>query len=166
MDRTLLLNSTYEPITVIPWRKAMTLVVLDKVEALAHYDRNINTARRSLRLPAVVRLNRRVPWRRPRIRFNRRAVFARDNHTCQYCGARGTSRELTFDHVVPRSRGGQTNWTNIVTCCVPCNQIKGDRTPEEADMALRVKPFTPYWLPENNSERVAATSELWEPYLW
>ena len=166
MNRTLLLNATYEPITVIDWRKAMTMVLLEKVEALAHYERRIASACRSLRLPAVVRLHRRVPWRRPGVRFNRRSVFARDAHVCQYCGGRFHPRELTFDHVMPRSRGGPTNWHNIVTCCVDCNQVKGDRTPEEAGMRLARKPYAPYWLVNRGHEDPVEADPLWEPYLW
>lgn len=166
MNRTLLLNATYEPITVIDWRKAITLLVLQKVEALAHYDNEIRSARRAVKLPAVVRLQRRVPWRKPTVRFNRRHVFARDKHTCQYCGHRMPASTLTFDHVVPRSHGGPTNWTNIVTSCVPCNQVKGDRTPEQASMKLLRRPYAPYWILSNGHEEAVEPSSLWEPYLW
>lgn len=167
MTRTLLLNATYEPLKVIDWRKAITLVFLDKVEALAHYDEQIASARRTLRLPAVVRLTERVPWRRPAVRFNRRGVFARDGYTCQYCGQRLPVRDLTLDHVVPRAQGGVTSWTNIVTSCSECNQFKGDRTPEEANLKLRSRPYAPYWQLNAGSEEAAQeVQRLWEPYLW
>lgn len=166
MNRTLLLNATYEPLTVIDWRKAITMLVLQKVETLAHYDHEIRSSKRAMPLPAVVRLHSRVPWRKPSVRFNRRHVFARDRFTCQYCGQRSNSAELTFDHVLPRSHGGPTNWTNIVTSCVPCNQIKGDRTPERAGMKLMRKPFAPYWITHHGREEATEAPTLWEPYLW
>jgi len=164
MNRTLLLNATYEPITVIGWRKAITLLLLQKAEALAHYDNEIRSAQRSFQLPAVVRLQRRVPWRKPTVRFNRRHVFARDDHVCQYCGQKKPASSLTFDHVIPRCHGGKTNWTNIVTACMDCNHAKGGRTPEQASMKLRRRPFTPFWLLDSQ-DKVHETS-LWEPYLW
>ena len=166
MHRTLLLNATYEPMTVIDWRKAVTLVLLRKVEALAHYERDVRSPMRTMRLPAVVRLQRRVPWRKPTVQFNRRHVFARDGYRCQYCGDRQPVSALTFDHVIPRSHGGPTNWTNIVTSCVPCNQYKGDRTPEEARMKLLKRPYAPYWLVSNTTEEVIEAPDLWSPYLW
>jgi 5-methylcytosine-specific restriction endonuclease McrA len=143
----------------------VTLMVLEKVEALAHYDRELRSSRWSVPLPAVVRLQRRVPWRRPTVSFSRKHVFCRDGHSCQYCGQAMSASELTFDHVVPRCQGGGTHWTNIVTCCRLCNQLKGDRTPAEASMELLRQPFVPYWV-NKGSELATEARSLWEPYLW
>lgn len=169
MTPTLLLNATYEPIKLITWQKAVTLLFLEKVEPLVHYQHKIRGATRDLEQPAVVRLHKRVPWRRNGVRFSRRHVFIRDNFTCQYCGAQPRIRELTFDHVMPRSRGGGTNWLNIVTCCRDCNQFKAHRTPEEARMTLMRKPYAPRWLPPQVREgqnTAGSPHPLWEPYLW
>lgn len=166
MNPTLLLNATYEPICVITWRKAVTLLVLEKVEALANYGRAIRSASRDLAQPAVVRLLSRVPWRRPRIRFSRRNVFARDENVCQYCDTKFPTGRLTLDHIVPRSHGGPTNWTNIVTSCQQCNQVKADRTPAQAGMRLAREPFTPYWLPASRSHGDYVQPDAWTPYLW
>src|SRR6188508_1274800 len=136
-SRTLLLNSTYEPLKVISWQRAVTLLWLGKVEVIRSYERDIRSVTFKIRMPAVVRLIRFVRRKRPQISFSRRNLFARDENTCQYCAKRFESPELTYDHVVPRSQGGKTEWTNIVTCCVDCNRRKGGRTPPQAGMHLR-----------------------------
>lgn len=164
---TLLLNATYEPLTVIDWRKALCLVMLGKADAIEHYEDEVRGANTSFARPAVLRLRHRVRWARKTIRFSRQHVYLRDRYMCQYCATRKPRMELTFDHVVPRTRGGRTNWHNIVTCCFDCNQRKADRTPEEAGMTLVKQPYAPRWLPvDTDSERQSKAAELWEPYLW
>jgi len=147
MDRVLLLNITYEPLKIINWRKAVTLLSLGKVEVLEEYGREIRSVSFQIKLPAVVRLLRLV--RRPPkpVKFSRQNIYARDKYTCQYCGEPFAPEELTYDHVVPRSRSGRTEWGNIVSCCVECNRRKGGRTPQEAGMRLIQKPSRPKWLP-------------------
>ncbi len=168
MDRTLLLNASYEPLLVISWQRAITLLVLEKVEVLVNYEREIRSATASILLPAVVKLVQRVRQRQSAVRFNRTSIYARDRHQCQYCGDQPESEgELTYDHVQPRSRGGKTTWTNIVTCCVPCNRKKGNQTPNEAGMALLKKPVKPSWLPVVGKTLLTrSTPELWRPFLW
>jgi 5-methylcytosine-specific restriction endonuclease McrA len=134
MDRTLLLNTTFEPIGIVSWRKAVTLVFLQKVEVLSEYDREVKSPSTRVRLPSVIRLRRFVRNGHSQAKFSRRNVFLRDDHTCQYCGERFDTKHLTCDHVIPKSRGGVTEWTNIVTCCVYCNGKKGDKLPEEREM--------------------------------
>jgi 5-methylcytosine-specific restriction endonuclease McrA len=146
-SRTLLLNSTYEPLKVISWQRAVTLLWLGKVEVVRTYDRDVRAVTFRVRMPAVVRLLRFVRRRRPQISFSRRNLFARDDARCQYCGRREELPHLTYDHVVPRSQGGRTDWTNIVTCCIPCNRRKGGRTPDQAGMRLLQVPKRPDYLP-------------------
>ncbi len=143
MDRTLLLNTTFEPLAIVSWRKAVTLLFLEKVEVISEYDREIRSVSTRVRLPAVIRLLHFVRNNRLSARFSRKNVFLRDDYTCQYCGERFETRHLTCDHIVPKSRGGTTEWTNIVTSCVYCNLRKGDKLPEEADMHPRKKPARP-----------------------
>jgi 5-methylcytosine-specific restriction endonuclease McrA len=143
MDRTLLLNTTFEPLAVVSWKKAVTLIFLEKVEVIREYDREIKSVSTRMRLPAVIRLLRFVGNKQLNVRFSRKNIFLRDDYTCQYCGGRFDSRHLTCDHIVPRSRGGLTEWTNIVTSCIYCNLKKGDRLPEEVDMLLLRRPFRP-----------------------
>ncbi len=145
--RTLLLNSTYEPLKVIPWERAITLLWLGKVEVIRSYERDVRAVTFRVRMPSVVRLLRFVRRKRSQVSFSRRNLFLRDEHTCQYCRQPRDSAELTYDHVVPRSQGGKTDWANIVTCCVECNRRKGGRTPEQAGMRLSRLPRRPERLP-------------------
>ena len=143
MDRTLLLNTTFEPISVLSWRKAVTMVYLDKVEVLKEYDKRIQGVRVAIRQPAVIRLRSLVRSSRAAVKFSRKNIFLRDDHTCQYCGETFDSKRLTCDHIVPKSRGGLTEWTNIVTCCIRCNLKKSDKLPDEVKMFPRKRPSRP-----------------------
>jgi 5-methylcytosine-specific restriction endonuclease McrA len=143
MDKTLLLNTTFEPLTIISWKKAVTLVYLKKVEVLKEYAREIKGVSLSIRQPEVVRLLRFIRNNHSQVKFSRRNIFVRDDYTCQYCGRRFEPKHLTCDHIIPKSRGGITEWTNIVTCCIECNVKKGDRLPEEAHMYPRKRPVRP-----------------------
>lgn len=109
-------------------------------------EREVRSQHHSLRVPAVVRLIRFVGFRKRDIKFSRQNLYARDKYRCQYCGDKLPPKELTCDHVIPRSRGGKTMWTNIVTCCRPCNRKKGGRMPEEGGFKLLKKPTKPSWL--------------------
>jgi 5-methylcytosine-specific restriction endonuclease McrA len=143
MDRTLLLNTTFEPISVLSWKKAVTLVFLGKVEVLKEYEREIKGVSVRMRQPAVIRLLRLVRNNHVNVKFSRRNVFLRDNHTCQYCGRKFEAKNLTCDHIIPKSRGGVSEWTNIVTSCTQCNLKKGDKLPEESGMRPRKRPARP-----------------------
>ena len=136
MDQTLVLNATYEPLRVVPWQKAITLLFQGKVEVIAVYDREIRGVTVRVKLPSVLRLLRHVRMKRAfaDVPFSRANVYARDDHKCQYCGDRFPPSQLTFDHVVPVARGGRKDWENIVTCCIPCNRRKGDLLPEEVGL--------------------------------
>ncbi|GBD42292.1 hypothetical protein HRbin39_01681 [bacterium HR39] len=143
----LVLNADYQPLSYCPlsvwdWQEAIKAVVLDRVDVLSWYDRVVRSPGTEMRLPSVVALREYVPQDRrpPFTRFN---VFLRDLFTCQYCGSRRPTHELTFDHLVPRSRGGRTCWTNIVTACSTCNLHKGNRLPEECGMHPRQPPHVP-----------------------
>src|SRR3972149_8268887 len=117
MEWTLLLNSTFEPLKAVTWKKAVTMVMLGKVEVIEEYERVIRGVRFALRLPAVIRLNHLIRRRTSIINFSRENLYVRDRGRCQYCGCPFGHKELTYDHILPRSKGGQTEWTNIVTCC-------------------------------------------------
>ena len=167
MEPVLLLNITYEPLKIINWKKAITLLCLGKVEVIEEYGRDIHSVSFTIRLPSVVRLLRMVKRPRSPIKFSRQNIYARDRYKCQYCGGRYPSEELTYDHVHPRSRGGKTEWENIVTCCIFCNRKKGGRTPGEASMHLIRKPDRPTWVP---ALRITIgfhqVPETWRDYLY
>lgn len=136
-----MLNATYEPINVCSLQRAVVLVLKNKAEVLERAARQLRSATTQHAYPLVIRLITyvRVP-RNEKRRISRRAVFARDGWTCQYCGA---SHHLTVDHVIPRSRGGDSSWGNVVTSCAPCNIRKADRLPEEVGMVPRTAPRPP-----------------------
>jgi 5-methylcytosine-specific restriction endonuclease McrA len=140
--RVLVLNASYEPLNVCSVRRAVVLILKDKAEMLEQGERTLHAESITLPHPVVIRLVTyvRVPRDRAKRRITRRAVFARDSWTCQYCG---TTSHLTVDHVIPRSRGGPSDWENIVTSCAPCNRRKGNRTPVEAGIHPRRKPRAP-----------------------
>jgi 5-methylcytosine-specific restriction endonuclease McrA len=166
MMRTLLLTPWMAPQKVISWERAVVLVVLGKVDVLEQYDEAIRSPSLEIRTPAVVRLKNAGRATKQSVRFSRINVYTRDGFRCQYCGEKKGMRELNYDHVIPRVRGGKTVWENIVTSCYACNDRKGSRTPEEAGMNLRKKPFKPSSLPVAPVLRVDRSEmpEAWLPY--
>ncbi len=133
---------SYFPLSLWPWQEAIKAVFLDRVNIIATYDRFVASPRLRMALPSVISLKDFVATSR-RPAFTRFNVFLRDRFTCQYCGQPFPSHQLTFDHVVPRSRGGQTTWENVVSACEGCNLRKGNRLPEQAGMYPLVRPQQP-----------------------
>jgi 5-methylcytosine-specific restriction endonuclease McrA len=159
--RALVLNASYEPLSIVSSRRAVCLLLADKAELVEADDAVMRSATLTMPAPTVVRLRYmvRVP-RRAVAAVSRRAVFARDEYRCQYCGARADS----IDHVVPRSRGGSHVWENLAAACRPCNMAKRDRTPDEAGMRL----LRPCRAPRGSSWVALAAPGLpdaWRPYL-
>ena len=161
MSRALVLNATYEPIGVVSSRRAVILALAEKVEVLAETGVIYVSSRLEVPVPSVVRLRYyvKVPYKRT-APLSRRAVFARDQGRCQYCGKTAES----IDHVVPRSRGGGHTWDNVVACCRRCNTYKSDRLLQDCSLRLRTKPAAPtqyVWV------KVAAGTvpDDWTPYL-
>lgn len=143
-----MLNSSYEPLKLVNWQKALILWFQDKVEVLSHHQSFARSIRENFPLPSVIRLKKYVRSQEStKIRFCRENIYIRDNYTCQYCVEKHPTRDLTLDHVRPVAQGGLKIWNNIVTACRECNQKKGNRTPEQADMPLFKKPDEPKWLP-------------------
>src|SRR5256714_2730656 len=141
--RVLVLNATYEPINVCTVRRAVVLLLKAKAEVIEHAVWELRSERATMSRPIVIRLVSYVvvPRDTHRRKITRRAVFARDNWTCQYCGSRSN---LTVDHVVPKSKGGSSSWDNIVASCAPCNRRKGDALPRQVGMRLLKQPRQPH----------------------
>ena len=146
-NRALLLDKNYIALSVVTWKKALKLLVNGKAEAV-HDGQNIKLipyARGNFSIPSVIRLLSPVPWKAhpTSIKFTRKNVIIRDDFNCQYCGEKVSKGEVTIDHIVPTSRGGQSSFTNCVVCCMRCNNEKGNKTPAEANMTLLYKPGQP-----------------------
>ena len=155
VSAVLALNADFRPLSYFPlslwsWRAAIKAVFLYRVRVVAEYDYTIRSPTTEIRLPSVIALKDYVaPAKRPA--FTRFNVFLRDRFVCQYCGSRFRPEDLTFDHVLPRSRGGRTTWENVVTACSGCNLAKGNRNPRDIGMRLLDEPECPsvYRLQEN-----------------
>jgi 5-methylcytosine-specific restriction endonuclease McrA len=133
---------SYYPLSVWPWQEAVKAIFRESVVVIEEYARVVRSSSTEIRLPSVLALKEYVPSNRAPA-FTRFNVFLRDRWTCQYCGDQFKTHELTFDHVIPRSRGGRTAWTNIVTACQCCNTTKGNKTPQECDMFPLEQPRQP-----------------------
>ena len=137
----LLLNANYEPLNVCNTKRALNLLISGKAEMLLNGRGYIRTVRISVQRPSVIRLGYMVKRPRPHVKLTKHEVFRRDNHSCQYCGAK--VKGLTLDHITPRYLGGDHSWENLVTACPECNRKKGGRTIQQAGMRLRNKPYEP-----------------------
>jgi 5-methylcytosine-specific restriction endonuclease McrA len=165
MEATLLLNASYEPLKVISWQRAITLIFLGKVEVVNEYNKEVRSVSLALKVPAVVRLlgYARIGKKRPPL--NRTNLIARDQCSCQYCHIELSPKDTTVDHVIPRSKGGLSTWENVVIACRNCNRKKGGRTPKEAGMKLRIEAKAPEWLPILNIRFHRNLPEAWLIFL-
>jgi 5-methylcytosine-specific restriction endonuclease McrA len=168
MENTLLLNASFEPLKIISWQRAITLLFAGKVEVIEEYSREVHSVTFSIKLPSILRLLKYVRVKKSRVvKFSRANIYARDRHPCQYCGSTFNTADLTFDHVIPVSRGGNKSWDNIVTACIDCNRRKGGQTPEEAGLRLIQKPMEPRWVPNLSVTLVFRNfPESWRDYLY
>jgi len=159
----LVLNQSYEPLTICRARRAVVLLYQGKAEMLENGVGFIHTVSETLPLPSVIRLANMIrrPYRERKL--TRFEVFNRDHYTCQYCGRE--TRQLTLDHIIPRFRSGQHTWENVVSACVPCNRRKAGRTPQEARMNLIHPPSQPkgrvFYIPYQYHQ----TKNEWQKYL-
>jgi 5-methylcytosine-specific restriction endonuclease McrA len=162
MSRVLVLNASYEPLSVVAARRAVVLVLREKAVVVAGRDEKWSSVSEQVELPSVVKLIRyvKVPYRRS-APVSRRAVFGRDGNRCQYCGGPAES----IDHVLPRSKGGDHSWENVVACCRSCNIRKADRTPREAGFELATDPAPPRrfaWIYASSGYDL---DPAWQPFL-
>lgn len=173
-NSALLLNADFRPLSLFPlstisWKRAIEGVVKDTLTVVSEYDTVVRSPSVTIKLPSVVALRKYIPTPKtvPFTRFN---VFLRDDFVCQYCGEKFTPRDLRFDHVHPRAKGGKTTWTNICAACEPCNTRKGDRTvmkplrqpfqPTIGQMATAQRRYPPSYLHESWTDFLYWSSEL------
>lgn len=178
----LVLNRLWQAVNVVAARRALTLLYVGRSKVVSADfttfdwerwadrcpgpgDEFVDGVCLRIRVPRVIQLLDfdRVPT--PRVKFTRANVYLRDDHRCQYCGRHGSERDLTLDHVQPRSRGGRTSWRNIVVSCIACNARKGDRLPEEAGMSLLRRPRQPRWHPATALRPAHRPHPDWLPFL-
>ena len=163
----LVLNASYEPINVCAARRAIILVLKGVAATEERTGGQVSSARMSVALPSVIRLleYRRIPHQSRAL--SRKNILLRDRYTCQYCGHTSPASELTMDHVIPRSRGGGSTWENLVTSCIRCNNRKGSRTPEEADMMLH-RPPRPFNIHTSRHimRLLGNSDDRWKKYLF
>jgi len=162
--QVLVLNQNYEPMSITNAKKAIILIFLGKAEIIENHDNMmVHSINVSLPLPSIVRLTRYISVPRKRIVLSRKNIIKRDNHQCQYCGTHAGF--FTVDHIIPKDRGGEDTWENLVCACTKCNNKKGNRTPDEAGMILLKKPQKPnhiffirYF--------IGKLDNSWKPYLF
>ena len=161
--KTLKLDSTYRPVGVIDCLEALVMCIVGKATAVEEYDEEISSPSVTFKLPSVIVLKTVVKFISRGVKPSRKNILWRDKSKCQYCGVIEAPKDMTIDHVIPRSRGGGNTWSNLVTCCKKCNQKKRDRTPEEANMCLLQIPIKP-----RNSvlRQINDVQPIWNIYLW
>jgi len=158
MEQVLVLNADYTPLNVTTLNRGVTLVFKGKAEVLKASITPLLSSVKTFTRPLIIRLLKYVSFNKKRIKVNRNRIYKRDGYECVYCGS---TKILTIDHVLPRSRGGRNTWTNLVTCCQKCNLRKADLTPEEAGMKMIKKAFEPTLFSE---EFYPTMREVWEEY--
>lgn len=161
MNQVLVLNQDYSPISICSVQRAFLLIYLEKAELVTEVKKmSLRSISQTFPFPSIIRIQKYVHIPYKGVVLTRHNVFKRDNFTCQYCGIR---RDLTLDHLIPRSKGGKSNWTNLVTACKSCNAKKGDYSPEQAGLQLSkmpVKPSYVMFLKASGNDR-----DDWFPYL-
>lgn len=140
----LVLNHNFEPLNICGLHRGFVLMYMGKAEVLRYSESRVRTMERDYPVPSVLRLHDYIKRPTPQLKMSRKAVLARDDYMCQYCGSKSS---LTIDHVFPRHHGGETTWENVVCCCLRCNNKKGNRTPSEAGMRLPHAPRKPRYVP-------------------
>jgi 5-methylcytosine-specific restriction endonuclease McrA len=169
----LVLNADFRPLSYFPlslwsWQEAVKAVFLERVNIVSEYEQVVRSPRIAMRLPSVISLKEFIPLAR-RPAFTRFNVFLRDRFSCQYCGEAHATHDLTFDHVVPRSLGGRTIWTNVVTACQTCNLLKGNRLPRQVAMHPRTRPYQPTTVELQENGRAFPPNylhESWRDFLY
>jgi 5-methylcytosine-specific restriction endonuclease McrA len=163
----LVLNTSYEPVNVCTERRAIVMIFKGVARVEEHNGHMLHSPRMSIRAPSVIRLTEYIHIPFERRSLSRKNILLRDHSTCQYCNRHQSPSELTLDHVLPRSRGGESSWDNLVACCKKCNHKKGNRTPEEAGMSLLRRPRS-FSLHVNRQimRYLGRADQTWRKYLF
>ena len=161
--RVLVLNQNYQPLTITKTKRAVALILDNKVEILEKYNEEIHSVDFALNLPSVIRLTRYINYHPKVIPLTRKNLLRRDSYICQYCGVK--NKPMTLDHIIPKQRGGKDTWENLVAACTKCNNKKNNRTPKESNMPLMRKPKKLSML-TYFQQSVRKKQYAWKPYLF
>lgn len=161
-NKVLLLNNSYEPISIITAKKAVIMYFLDKVDVVKKSKIVINSLYLKFNIPEVIKLKNYIYIKHSKISLTRKNILKRDNNTCQYCGK--NKSEITIDHILPKDKGGNDSWNNLVVACKRCNMIKGNYLLKDIDMQLIRKPFEPTKI--IYLQNVGKNNKSWHPYLY
>jgi len=161
-NKVLLLNNSYEPISIITAKKAVIMYFLDKVDVVKKSKIVINSIYLKFNIPEVIKLKNYIYIKHSKIPLTRKNILKRDNNTCQYCGK--NKSEITIDHILPKDKGGNDSWNNLVVACKRCNMIKGNYLLKDIDMQLIRKPFEPTKI--IYLQNVGKNNKSWHPYLY
>ena len=161
-NKVLLLNNSYEPISIITAKKAVIMYFLDKVDVVKKSKIVINSLYLKFSIPEVIKLKNYIYIKHSKIPLTRKNILKRDNNTCQYCGK--NKSEITIDHILPKDKGGNDSWNNLVVACKRCNMIKGNYLLKDIDMQLIRKPFEPTKI--IYLQNVGKNNKSWHPYLY
>jgi 5-methylcytosine-specific restriction endonuclease McrA len=156
MSGVLVLNYDYTPLNITSIKRGVVLIIKGKAEIIKFDESPIITGYSNYVRPSIIRLLKYIKHNTRNIKVNRTRVYKRDNHECVYCGSK---KQLTLDHVIPKSKGGRNEWNNLVTCCFKCNLKKGDKTLEESKMVMKIKPYVPSILDDNGK-----LNKIWDDY--
>mgnify|MGYP001276072646 CR=1 FL=1 len=161
--KVLLLNSSYEPMTIVDAKKAILMMLSEKVESIEQTQYYIHSSHLKLPLPSVIKLKSYIYIKSRHIPLTRKNIIQRDNFTCQYCGK--YSKNITIDHIIPRDKNGKDNWENLVAACLKCNFKKGNKLINQTNMKLLKKPTKPSYIYQLQAH-VKKTNKSWKPYLF
>jgi 5-methylcytosine-specific restriction endonuclease McrA len=167
MFTCLVLTPWMSPHQCVAWQRAISMEYTNEIDVFERYEEEARSPSVTIRFPAVARLTRKLASEKKIVKFSRPNVYARDKYRCQYCGQKKLPAQLNYDHVTPRSKGGKTDWQNIVTSCIACNLKKGNKTLKQSGMVLLKQPEQPKSLPLSATPVLlpAKIPELWLPYL-
>lgn len=162
MEKVLVLNSDYTPVNITNINRAIKLIIKEKAEIVKEGKKILRSEKIHFKTPIIIRLLNYVKIKFFKVVLTKRNILIRDGFKCVYCG---NHKDLTLDHLIPKSKGGKNDWYNLVTCCDTCNKKKGDKTPDEAGMTLLRKPTKPnYYTFLRNYLNLGVTE--WDPYLF
>ena len=161
-NKVLLLNNSYEPISIVSGKKAIIMYFLDKVDIIKRSNIIINSFYLKFEMPEVIKLRNYIYIKHSRIPLTRKNILKRDNNTCQYCSK--NKGDITIDHIIPKDKGGADAWNNLVVACKKCNMIKGNYLLKEINMKLIRKPFEPSRI--TYLQNIGKNNKIWHPYLY